>query len=279
MKKDTQYLLSKKQAQQKISMLTCYDYPTAVLEEQAGTDVVLVGDSVGTNVLGYDSATEVTMDDIVHHLKAVRRGVSQAYLLADLPSGTYATPEQALKNAKTLLAHGADGVKLEGVHSEIVAYLGKHGIDVCGHVGLLPQIHQKKTVQGKNFAQAKELIEGAITLEKAGVFMIVLELIPEEVGQFISQQLAIPTIGIGAGRFTDGQVLVINDVLGITPQKFRLAKRYQDYQQLTLQAIASYQLEVEQSLFPSEANVSHMAEAELKQLADWVQQNLVCHSI
>jgi len=270
MKKNSEYLLTKKQTQQKIVALTCYDYPTALLEEQAGVDMMFVGDSVGTNILGYQDETEVTMDDIVHHLKAVRRGVSHSYILADLPHGSYETPQQALDNAKTLLSHGADGVKLEGVQAEVVKHLIKHNIEVCGHLGLLPQTQKKKVVQGKKFEQAKELIESAATLEQLGIFMLVLELIPEELGQIITQKSGVPTIGIGSGRFTDGQVLIVNDILGITPYKLRLAKKYQDYQTLTLDTIEKYRAEVEERMFPSEDNVRHMAQDELQQLIAWV---------
>lgn len=267
--KDSAYLLAKKQARQKITALTCYDYPTAVIETKAGIDIFLVGDSVGTNILGYDSEIEVTMDDIIHHLKAVRRGTSQAYILADMPYASYETPEQALDNAKKLLLHGANGVKLEGVREDVIRYLVKHDIEVCGHLGLLPQTQPKKAVQGKTFAAAKELIEAALILEKTGIFMLVLELIPEELGQILTEKLSIPTIGIGAGRFTDGQVLIVNDVLGITPQKLKLAKNYQDYQTLTLQAVKQYKEEVEQGIFPLENNVRHLAQEELQKLIDW----------
>ncbi|KAF3889217.1 MULTISPECIES: 3-methyl-2-oxobutanoate hydroxymethyltransferase [Nostocales] len=266
MKKDLSYLLAKKQNHQKIVALTAYDYPTALLEDKTGVDIIFVGDSVGTNILGYDSEQEVTVDDIAHHLKAVRRGVSQAYILGDLPYNSYETPEQALDNAKKLLAHGADIVKLEGVREKVIKHLIDHDIKVCGHLGLLPQTQQQKRVQGKTFEQAKTIIEDAIALEKLGISMLVLELIPEELGQIVTEKLSIPTIGIGSGRFTDGQVLIVNDILGITPRKLKLAKTYQDYQTLTAQAIQKYKEDVEQNLFPTEENVWHMAEEELKHL-------------
>lgn len=273
MKKTRAYLLAKKQNHQKIVALTGYDYPTALIEERAGVDVIFVGDSLGTNILGYESETEVTMDDIVHHLKAVKRGVSQAYILADLPYGSYETPQLALDNARKLLDHGADVIKLEGVQEAIVKHLVEHGVEVCGHLGLLPQTQPEKRVQGKSFEQAQELIKGAQTLERIGVSMLVLELIPEELGQIITLKLNIPTIGIGSGRFTDGQVLIITDVLGITPRKPKLAKNYQDYQTLTVQAITQYKEEVEQSLFPREENLRHMAQEELQKLMEWVKQS------
>ncbi len=273
MKKDARYLLAKKQSDRKITMLTCYDYPTALLEDRAGIDIILVGDSVGTNILGYQSEAEVTLEDIIHHLKAVRRGVSQAYILADLPYGTYHTPEIALDSARKLLFYGADGVKLEGLNQEVITHLVNNGIEVCGHLGLLPQTHTKKTVRGKSFVEAKEIIEGALTLETIGVFMLLFELIPEEVAQIITEKVKVPTIGIGAGRFTDGQVLIINDILGITPRQLKLAKRYQDYQSLTLEAIARYKEDVERTLFPARENIRPMSKSELEQLTQWVREN------
>lgn len=273
MKKNVKYLLDKKQKQQKIIGLTCYDYTTALLEDKAGVDVIFVGDSVGTNVLGYEDETQVTMDDIVHHLKAVRRGVKESFILADLPYLSYQTPEQGLENSKRLMSYGADCVKLEGLKEDVVKCLIKHKIPVCGHLGLLPQTQQKKAVQGKTFDQAKEIITAAEKLEKLGIFMLVLELIPEELAQVVSQKLKIPTIGIGSGRYTDGQVLIVNDILGITPRKFRLAKKYQDFQKFTLDAIKNYSQDVEQNVFPTEENLRHMPETDLNQLNQWLTQN------
>lgn len=198
MKKTPESLQQKKLQQQKITALTCYDYPTAILEDYAGIDVIFVGDSVGTNILGYEDETQVTMSDIVHHLKAVRRGVKESYLLADLPYKSYETPQQALENAQRLVENGADCVKLEGLRKDVIECLIKENIQVCGHLGLMPQTHQKKAVQGKNFDQAKEIISNAIQLEKLGIFMLVLELVPEELGQVITNKLQIPTIGIGS---------------------------------------------------------------------------------
>jgi 3-methyl-2-oxobutanoate hydroxymethyltransferase len=271
MKKDAAYLRLKKQNGQKIIALTCYDYPTAVLEDRAGVDLIIVGDSVGTNVLGYASEQEVTLADIAHHLRAVCRGATEPYILADLPFGTYETPPQALDNAQYLVEQGADIVKLEGMKTEVVQHLIAHDIPLCGHLGLLPQTHLQKTVQGKYFEQAKTLVEDALHLEQLGVLLLVLELIPEELGQLISEKLSIPTIGIGAGRHTDGQVLIVNDILGMTPRKLRLAKKYQDYQALTLQTMQAYSRDVEQQIFPAEENTSHMAAEELQQLQEWLQ--------
>lgn len=274
MKKTVEYLQTKKETKQKITALTAYDYPTALLEDKAGIDMIFVGDSVGTNILGYESEKEVTLDDIIHHLKAVRRGVSQAYILADLPYGTYETPQQALENAQKLIDSGADGVKFEGVREDIVTLLVSHKIEVCPHLGLQPQTAQKKAFQGKSFLQAKEIIEGALALEKAGAVLLLLELIPEELGKIITEKANIPTIGIGAGRFTDGQVLIVNDILGITPRKLKLAKSYQDYQNLTAKAIAQYIEEVEQKQFPTLENSRSMPAEELKQLDEWLSAKM-----
>lgn len=272
MAKNSEYFLNKKQKQEKITMLTCYDYPTACLEEQAGIDIILVGDSLGTNVLGYESETEVTLADMIHHLKAVRRGVSEAYILVDLPFGTYDNPQIALTSARKLIENGADGVKLEGFKPEIITHLVNHQIQVCGHLGLLPQTQTKKSLQGKTFEAAKILIENSLDLEKSGVFLLLFELIPAELGKIITQQLTIPTIGIGAGKYTDGQVLVVNDILGITPRKLSIFKKYSDFHSLAWQAINTYKQEVENNIFPAQENSRNMDKEELHKLQLWLQQ-------
>lgn len=269
-KKDSKLLISKKHNRQKITVLTCYDYPTAVLEDKAGIDIIFVGDSVGPNVLGYKSEIEVTMDDMVHHLRAVRRGVTNAYLLVDMPYKSYETPEQALENANIFISNGADGVKLEGVKERVIKYLVTHGIEVVGHIGLNPQTHIKKSLHGKTFDSAKELIEGALTLEKLNVIAIFIELVTEETAKIITEKLSIPTIGIAAGRFCDGQVLVINDMLGITPYKLKHVKEYQNYRNITYQAITKYKEEVQTGCFPAEENVTHMSREEIEKLNSYL---------
>jgi 3-methyl-2-oxobutanoate hydroxymethyltransferase len=278
-KKDLAFIHAKKQARQKITMLTGYDYPTACIEDQAGIDIILVGDSVGTNVLGYASEREVTMEDMVHHLKAVRRGVAQAYLLVDLPYQSYETPQQALVNARTLLNHGADAVKLEGgvEQVETIRRLTSQGIGVCGHIGFTPQtLHQpgrKARIQGRSSSQAIALLESALAVEQAGAQLLVLELIPEPLGKAITESLRIPTIGIGAGRFCDGQVLIIHDLLGLTPFHLRFVKRYQQYRELTLQAIAAYKHDVEAGVFPGSETAFEMDEDERLKVEQWMQQS------
>jgi 3-methyl-2-oxobutanoate hydroxymethyltransferase len=277
-KKDLGVFRARKQAQQKITMLTGYDYPTARLEDEAGIDIILVGDSVGTNVLGYASEREVTMADMVHHLKAVRRGVTQAYILVDLPYQSYETPQLALENATTLLAHGAEAVKLEGGREQVetIRRLTAQGISVCGHIGFTPQtLHQpgrKARVQGRSSSQAIALLESAIALEQAGAELLVLELVPEPLGKAITECLRIPTIGIGAGRFCDGQVLIIHDLLGLTPFHLRFVKRYQESRELTLQAMARYKHDVEQGLFPSHETAFQMDADEGLKVEQWLQQ-------
>ena len=273
MKKDIIYIQNKKQQQQPITVLTCYDYPTACMQDEAGIDIVFVGDSVGTNILGYKSEMEVTMADMLHHLKAVRRGVTDAYLLIDMPYGSDRNEKQAVANANIFLDNGADGVKLEGGTEKvpIVTALTEHEIDVCAHIGHNPQIHgTKASTHGKTVSKAKELIQTASALAEAGTKLVVLEKITEEISQIITETIDIPTIGIGAGRFCDGQVLVINDILGLgTP--FKHAKRYQDYNQLTFEAICQYKQEVEKGDFPTDANAAHIAADKLARVQKWLE--------
>ena len=273
MKKDIGFLHSKKYKHEPITVLTCYDYPTARLQDDACIDIIFVGDSVGTNVLGYKSEKEVTMADMLHHLKAVRRGVTDAYLLVDMPYASDRNEKQAVANANRFLDVGVDGIKLEGGTEKIpiVTALTEQGIEVCTHIGHNPQIHgTKAATHGKTVSKAKELIQTAAALADAGAKLIVLEKITEEISQIITDTLDIPTIGIGAGRYCDGQVLVINDVLGIgTP--FKHAKRYQDYNQLTFEAICQYKQEVQNGDFPTDANVAHIAADKLARVQKWLE--------
>jgi 3-methyl-2-oxobutanoate hydroxymethyltransferase len=262
MKKTAAMLKEKKVRGDKITMLTCYDYPTAQWQEEEGIDVIHVGDSVGTNVLGYESEKEVTLDDIRHHLRAVRRGVTTAYLLADLPYGTCEDSLSALQSARALLADGVDGVKLEGYKPEIIAHLVKHGIEVCAHLGLNPQIHVKMTLQARSSETAMELMRQSLELQEAGAFMIVYELVPEEVAAEISTRLDVPTIGIGAGRFTDGQVLVVLDMLGINTFDLRHNRRYEEIRKSGTAAIRAFVKDVSFGKFPGVENVRHLPEKE-----------------
>lgn len=274
MKKTLAYLHEKKHRGQRIAVLTCYDHPTAVLLDEAGVDVILVGDSVGTNVLGYASEREVTMTDMVHHLSAVKRGVRDAHLLADLPFGTCDSPDSALSNARQLQSHGADGVKVEGFKVPIIQHLAEHGIEVCAHLGLNPQLDDKKALHARTSEAAIQLIQQALALEQAGAALIVLELIPEEVGRLASAALAIPTIGIAAGRYTDGQVLVINDMLGLNRFDLRHVRKYDDIGVRVAQAVRQYVQDVEAGRFPAQENVRSMATEELQALQTWASEHL-----
>ena len=282
-------LQSQKERGQKISMLTAYDYPTALLQDEAGIDVIFVGDSVGTNVLGYRSPQQVTMDDILHHLRAVRRAVRRAFLLADLPFMSYqASVETAVNNAGRLVQEGgAEGVKLEGglpVLPQVKA-IGEAGIPVVGHLGFTPQSQAREfylfsdrrgTVpkfQGKGPKGAKALVEEALRLEDAGVFALVLELVTEEAAQAVAERLAIPVIGIGAGRHCDGQVLIVHDLVGLNEEDLVLAKTYGQTREAWLEIFSTYRREVAEGLFPTSDNVAHMDPDKRAQLAALLKGN------
>jgi 3-methyl-2-oxobutanoate hydroxymethyltransferase len=278
MSKDLPYLYAKKRRHEPIVMVTCYDYPTAQIEEEAGVDVIFVGDSLGTNMLGYAAETEVTMEDMLHHLKAVHRGVQEAYLLVDLPYGSYQTPEMAVTNARRLLVHGPNGVKLEGgiEQVEVVRALVAQGIEVCGHLGFTPQtMGTKGRVQGRSLEEGKELLRSALALEEAGLSLLVLELVSEPISQLITQQLHLPTIGIGSGRYCDGQVLVVTDLLGISSKERKMFKRYERLRERSLEGLSRYTHEVQQRVFPAEANTfTKISEEEAASLAQWIEQGM-----
>jgi 3-methyl-2-oxobutanoate hydroxymethyltransferase len=266
----------RKQARSAISMITAYDFPGAGLLEDACIDILLVGDSLGTTVLGYDDITMVTLGDMLHHLKAVVRGAPHTFILADMPNGSIDTVEHACENASLFIHAGADGVKMEGggeilVQARAVAH---KGIPVCAHIGFMPQSGGKPGVVGKTFAEAKRLIESALTLEQAGAFMIVLELIPEELAAEITRLLRIPTIGIGAGRSCDGQVQVFHDMLGLSPRTFRHVKDYAGGRQLFMKAVSHYITEVRTGAFPAESNASPMPPDVLAQVREWMKERL-----
>lgn len=253
MKKTAQFLVDKKSKGEKISMLTCYDYANALMQEEAGIDMILVGDSVGTNVLGYESVREVTMGDMLHHTRAVSRGIKTGFVVGDMPYQSYETPEQAVENAKRFVENGAAGIKLEGSNFEVIKAVVDSRIPVVGHLGYTPQT-KEVGLQGKDLETAKQLIKDSIELEKIGVFAMVLELVPRELAGIISDKIKIPTIGIGAGDLCDGQVLVINDMLGLNSFNFRHNKKYLNLQGQITEAFAKYKKEVEQGVFPSLEN-------------------------
>lgn len=252
---------------QKIVMLTAYDYPMAAILDAAGVDMILVGDSLGMVVLGLESTLRVTMDMMVHHCAAVRRGAQNALVVADMPFMSYKiSAEQALGNAGRLLQEaGVEAVKVEGGEemAPIILRLVQAGIPVMGHIGLTPQsinLLSGYKIQGKEHQQVKKLLADAKALESAGVFCIVVEAVPEEVGKLITEHTTVPTIGIGAGRFCDGQVLVINDLLGLTFGKLpKFAKQYCNLKDEIQQAVTAFIEDVRGEKFPTPDHCYHLS--------------------
>ena len=280
-KKVTALTLRKKKAQGEIvTMLTAYDYPTAQAIDTAGLDVILVGDSLGMVVLGYPNTLPVTMDEMLHHCRAVARGARTALLIGDMPFMSYQVSlEEAVRNAGRFLQEGGmDGVKLEGGRErcEAIQLVVGAGIPVMGHIGLIPQsvnLLGGFRPQGRTASAAMRLYEDAILLEEAGCFSLVLESIPARLAESITKRLSIPTIGIGAGAGCDGQVLVTHDLLGLfdrfTP---KFVKKYADFHGLMRQAFSQYIADVGTREFPAPEHTIEMPEEEwqalLKELAD-----------
>ena len=261
---------------EKIVMLTAYDYPTAKLLDSVDIPIILVGDSLGNTVLGYDSTVPVTMDDMLHHTKAVVRGAPNALIVGDMPFMSYQTgTPDAIRNAGRFLQEaGAQAVKLEGGAPvvETVRALVSIGIPVMGHLGLTPQsINQLggHKVQGKTPAAAVRLLADAVALQEAGAFAVVLECVPAALGKLISERLSIPTIGIGAGPYCDGQVQVLSDLLGLDPDfSPRHAKQYAHLAEEIQGAVQRYQREVQSGDFPTAKESFSMDEAVLAELSE-----------
>ncbi len=258
----------------KISMLTAYDYSTAKLLDEAGVDSILVGDSLGMTMLGYDDTLKVTMADMIHHTSAVARGVKNAFVVGDMPFMSYhVSVEDAVRNAGRFIKEaGADAVKLEGGSDvvDVIRAIVRAQIPVVGHLGLTPQsvnMFGGFKVQGKSEAQAKKLIDEALLLEEAGCCAIVLECVPEKLAKIVSEKLTIPTIGIGAGKYCDGQVLVIQDMLGMysdfTP---KFVKKFADVGTAMKQAVADYKTEVQAMTFPEEKHTFKIKDEVLDKL-------------
>lgn len=263
-------LQQKKINGEKITMMTAYDYSAANLVDQAGIDTILVGDSLGNVMLGYDSTVPVTMDEMIHHSKAVSRGVKNGFIIGDMPFMSYQVSiEKAVENAGRFLKEaGCDSVKLEGGSdmAPTVKAIVKAGIPVCGHLGLTPQTATMLSgykVQGKDAESAKAMIQSAKALEEAGAFMIVFECIPDTLAARVTKELSIPTIGIGAGKDCDGQVLVYHDVLGLferfTP---KFVKQYLNLAPMIKEALAQYKKDVEEGQFPGPDHVFTMSKEE-----------------
>lgn len=275
MKIGTKVFTQKKQNREKITMLTCYDAPMAALMEQCSVDILLVGDSVGTTMLGYNSVREVTIDDIRHHVRAVRRGAPKSFILADIPFQSMESKEQLLHDAQLLMDNGASAVKIESEHDALdkIAYVVSHEIPVCGHIGYTPQTEGLTvTAQGKTEKRAQELYDLAQACENIGTFMIVFELIPTKLAELLTQSINIPTIGIGAGAQCDGEVQVITDILGLPEKSFRHTKKYLNGRETIINAIQTYVQEVRHSEFPTEQNSSKIKKDVLQSVKGYIQQ-------
>jgi 3-methyl-2-oxobutanoate hydroxymethyltransferase len=271
MKKTIPDLLNMAADGEKLTMITAYDYMTARAAEQAGMDIILVGDSLGMVVLGYESTVAVTTEDMLHHMKAARRGAPDTFIVCDLPFMSYAETGDALRNSARLMKEGgADAVKLEGGvdYADTVRALTRAGIPVVGHIGLTPQTAGQLggfKVQGKDLEGARRLFYDAGALEVAGAIMIVLEAIPAPLAAAIADRLRIPAIGIGAGAEADGQVLVFHDALGLfdrfTP---KFVKQYAQLHAVMVAALQNYRTEVKEGIFPEDAHSFMMSEDVLK---------------
>jgi len=254
---------------ERITCLTAYDYPTARLLDEAGVDVILVGDSLGMVVLGHETTLPVTLDEMLHHTRAVRRGTRRALLVADMPYGSYHTDTaESLRNAVRFVKEaGAEAVKVEGGERrlELISRLTEAEIPVMGHVGLTPQSVNALggyRVQGKTPGAAEQLIRDARAVEASGAFAVVLEAVPRELAAQITQELRIPTIGIGAGPDCDGQILVLHDLLGLTfNQTPKFARQYANLGQIITSAVREYCTDVRTGGFPSDAESYHAPQA------------------
>lgn len=251
--------LKKMKGKEKIVMVTAYDAPSARMAYDAGIDVILVGDSLGNNVLGYKNTIPVTMEEMIIHVAAVRRGAPEAFIVADMPFLSYQISiEKAIENAGTFLKVGANAVKIEGGEEfgDLVERLVNSGIPVMGHIGLTPQSVNRfggYRVQGKTEESRDYLVRSAKELEKRGAFAIVLELVVEDVAKEITESVSIPTIGIGSGKHCDGQVLVWHDLLGLNPDfSPRFSKKYVDLYSIVVEALKRFKEEVKNGVFPGE---------------------------
>jgi len=242
----------------KITMLTAYDFPTAQFVEAAGVDIALVGDSLGNAVYGFRTTRDVTMELMLPHVAAVRRGAPNTHIVADMPFQSFDTPELAVANARRFVDVGADSVKIEGALTDVVEALRDAGIEVMGHVGLLPQTAKDFKARGRTQEEADAICAGARALERAGCFSLVLEHMPLGLAQRITEELSVPTIGIGAGPHCDGQVLVIHDMLGFffPGGRFKppFVKRYAAIGEIAVEACRRYAEEVRSGAFPDLAH-------------------------
>ncbi|MCF7912156.1 MAG: 3-methyl-2-oxobutanoate hydroxymethyltransferase [Candidatus Cloacimonetes bacterium] len=262
MKSIKKFLQMKKQ-QEPIVMVTAYDYPSGRYAEAAEIDLILTGDSLGMVILGYTDTLQVTLEDMIHHTRAARRGATDTFLIADMPHMSYHISIENTKiNASRLIKEGrANAVKLEGGKSsrlEAIKAIVDCEIPVCAHLGLTPQSINTMggyRIQGKEEAEYQAILQQALAIEDAGAFMLVLEGIPERLGKEITEKLCIPTIGIGAGRYTDGQVLVYHDLLGMCEFKPKFVKQYANIKDEIISSISKWKAEVKDGTFPAQENI------------------------
>jgi 3-methyl-2-oxobutanoate hydroxymethyltransferase len=258
----------------KIVMVTSYDYPTAAIADAVGVDSILVGDSYGMVVLGYENTIPVTVEDLLPVCRAVRRGATHPLLIGDLPFMSFqVSPTEAIRTAGRFVKEGGmEAVKIEGGSevSKTVESISRMGIPVLGHIGVTPQtatLHGGYKIQGRNVDSSDKLVEDAKSLEEAGVFGIVLEMVTEEVAKVITETVSVPTIGIGSGRFCNGQVLVLHDLIGLYPSFTpKFAKRYVDVAGMIKQALQTFSVEVRSGVFPEEQHVFRMEESQRTKL-------------
>jgi 3-methyl-2-oxobutanoate hydroxymethyltransferase len=241
-----------------IVMLTAYDYQIAKIVDEMGIDLILVGDSLGMVVQGYTDTKSVTMENMLYHTQAVARGTKKTPIIGDMPINSDNTVNEALKNARAFLAAGAHGVKIEGNKSEVIKALINDGIPTMGHVGLLPQTAPSHRLRGKQPEEAQQIFQDALELDQLGVFSIVLESIPESLAKKITEAVRAPTIGIGAGRYCNGQVLVTNDMLGLDPSfNPKYLKRYANLNEIIKDAVESFKQEVKTGKYPDKEHTYH----------------------
>jgi 3-methyl-2-oxobutanoate hydroxymethyltransferase len=276
----TKKIIDMKRKSQRIVELTAYDYPSAMLADEAGVDIILVGDSLGMVVLGYENTLKVTLEDMIYHTKAVVRGAKRPLVITDMPFMSYQiSKEQALESAGRIIKEGeAHGVKLEGGDRmvETIAFITQSGIPVQAHLGLTPQsINQigGYSVQGKSDKSARKMLSDAKAIEQAGAFSLVLECVPDQLAKLISEEISIPTIGIGAGKDTDGQVLVFHDLLGYSRGYLpKFVRRYENLADTIKVAIEHYSEDVRSGLFPGDEEIYQIKNLELSELLKEINQ-------
>ncbi len=274
MKKNLKYLMKKKDRDEKITMLSCYDYPTAKWAEEAGVDIILVGDSLGVNLLGYESADQVTVEDMLHHFRAVQRAIKEAYFIVDLPSASLKSPEQALKDSQAFMDCGADAVKIESFDQELIGFLLDNYIEVCLDL-VYPLAKQQFAGSDKDeVSLLVELIKLAMELQKDGLGMFMLTMFPQEAAKAATELLSVPVIGVGSGRHTSGQALIGLEMMGMVSAEghARYIKQLVNVEGLGRRAFAKFIEETEKGIFPSNENCDNLDQFQFESFTAAVNQ-------